>query len=115
MSTRGLYVVKDNENSFTIYKHWDNYPSGALDFIKKAKAYAWDLPRFDASDFGAAFIAANKTEGGNVYLTNESTTNADVMGIEFVYTIEQDQQNKSKLKVTIEHLGTNEPALVERV
>ena len=46
------------------YKHYDNYPSGAADFIENAKSYAWDLPRFEADDFAAAFVAANKAKSG---------------------------------------------------
>jgi hypothetical protein len=74
MSTRGVYTFIDEHNKFHVYKHWDNYPedngvSGAYAFIRLAKALAWDLPRFEASEFGAAFIARHKHEGGGVYLT----------------------------------------------
>jgi hypothetical protein len=69
MSTRAVYTFIDEHNKFHVYKHWDNYPEGAHTFIKKAKELAWELPRFEASEFGAAFIAANKSEGGGVYLT----------------------------------------------
>ena len=89
MSTRGLYTFTDSEgDSFTVFKHWDNYPSGAYNFIQKALTKAWDLPRFEADEFAASFIAANKKDGGgDLRLTNEATTNADVLGIEFIYTI----------------------------
>ena len=74
MSTRACYVFKDETDTFTVYKHFDGYPEGAASFFVKAIPYAWALPRYEAADFGAAFIAANKRvsddmQGGNVYLT----------------------------------------------
>lgn len=76
MSTRGVYTFIDEHDKFHVYKHWDNYPSdpkhpdiGAYAFIRMAKELAWELPRFEASEFGAAFIARHKTDGGGVYLT----------------------------------------------
>ena len=71
MSTRAVYTFKDDLTSCHIYKHHDGYPSGAQGFIQDALAYAWALPRFDPSDFAAAFVAANKSKGGGgVYLSN---------------------------------------------
>ena len=91
MSTRGLYIFKDHSGEqFTVFKHWDNYPSGAYKFIQNALTKAWDLPRFEADEFAASFIAANKKAGGDLRLTNEDTTNADVLGIEFIYTVTVD-------------------------
>lgn len=88
MSTRGLYTFIDSDNSqYTIFKHWDNYPTGAHAFIQNALKLAWDLPRFEADEFGAAFIAANKKGGGDLRLLNEASTNADVLGIEYHYLI----------------------------
>lgn len=88
MSTRGLYTFTDNEGlSLTVFKHWDNYPEGAHRFIQKALTLAWDLPRFEADEFGAAFIAANKKGGGDLRLLNETSTNADALGIEYHYFI----------------------------
>lgn len=88
MSTRGLYTFTDSDNlSLTVFKHWDNYPEGAHRFIQKALALAWDLPRYEADEFGAAFIAANKKGGGDLRLLNEASTNADALGIEFHYFI----------------------------
>lgn len=64
MGTRGTYKFIDNRNTVSLYKHWDNYPSGALGFIEKALEYSWELPRFEADEFAASFIAANKQKGG---------------------------------------------------
>ena len=70
MGTRAIYFFEDHDGSvYGVYKHYDNYPSGAADFIENAKAYAWEFPRFEADDFAAAFVAANKAEkGGEVRL-----------------------------------------------
>lgn len=70
MGTRAVYFFEDHDGSvYGAYKHYDNYPSGAADFIENAKSYAWDLPRFEADDFAAAFVAANKAKrGGEVRL-----------------------------------------------
>lgn len=87
MSTRGLYTFTDNDSSYTVFKHWDNYPSGAYDFIQNALTLSWDLPRFEADEFAASFIAANKKAGGDLRLLNEDSTNGDALGIEYHYFI----------------------------
>lgn len=62
MSTRALYSFLDeNKVAYHVYKHSDGYPTGALDAIDAAMPFAWRLPRFEADDFAAAFVAANKT------------------------------------------------------
>jgi hypothetical protein len=102
MGTRAVYTFKDRHESFSVYKHYDGYPTGmgagegALGFIAAAKEYAWDLPRFEASDFAAAFIAANKQPGGgDVYMTKSYK---DHMDLEYRYEIEA---NEKKLFVKI--------------
>ena len=78
MSTRGLYTFvgewfpgyTDHRSgkkhkptqapSWNVYKHSDNYPTGAAGHIAAALAHAWPLPRYEADEFAAAFIAANK-------------------------------------------------------
>ena len=94
MSTRGLYTFKDADGEYTVFKHWDNYPIsdngyGAYQFIKNALAYAWELPRFEADEFAASFIAANKKAGGgDLRLLPADATNGDALGVEFWYTVE---------------------------
>jgi len=102
MGTRAVYTFKDERGSHSVYKHYDGYPEGegggfgAYGFIKAAKAYAWELPRFDASEFAAAFIAANKTQaGGDVYLTYGHEEHGD---LEYRYEISAD---KDKLIVKV--------------
>jgi hypothetical protein len=88
MSTRGLYTFIDSDNTeFTVFKHWDNYPSGAYGFIQNALTLAWDLPRFEADECAAAFIAANKKGGGDLRLLSADSTNGDALGIEYHYFI----------------------------
>lgn len=88
MSTRGLYQFTDGEQTINVYKHWDNYPEGAWGFIAAALPYAWELPRFEADDFAAAFVAANKKQGGgDIRLLNDASTNGDVLGIQYIYKI----------------------------
>jgi hypothetical protein len=94
MSTRGLYTFKDADGAYTVFKHWDNYPIsnsgyGAHRFIANALPFAWELPRFEADEFAASFIAANKKEGGgDLRLLPADATNGDALGVEFWYTVE---------------------------
>ena len=44
----------------TVYEHSDGYPDGAVCWITKTLEHAWPLPRFEADEFAAAFVAANK-------------------------------------------------------
>lgn len=83
MSTRAIYTFSEGDHSIHVYKHHDGYPyasygkgepleAGGLLWIKKAKELAWELPRFEADEFAAAFVAANKTgEGGCRLITAE--------------------------------------------
>lgn len=84
MATRAVYSFKDQYRTAHVYKHWDGYPTGALEFIAKATIYAWPLPRFEAEEFGAAFIRANKDEAGGVYLTSTYKDHGD---LEYRYQI----------------------------
>ena len=102
MGTRAVYTFKDKYNTHHVYKHYDGYPrgagagDGAIGAIEAAKEYAWDLPRFEASDFSAAFIAANKGQGGgDVYMTDGYEYHMD---LEYRYEIEK-QDNKLFIKV----------------
>ncbi len=61
MSTRGCYTFKDENDTLHVYRHSDNYPRGAVEAIKAALPFAWELPRFEADEFAAAFVAGNKS------------------------------------------------------
>lgn len=71
MGTRAIYIFEDAQDEVAVYKHYDNYPSGAACFIEEAKEYAWAFPRFEADEFAAAFVAANKPKkGGEIRLVS---------------------------------------------
>lgn len=109
MGTRAVYVfhdgVKSNDRCF-VYKHYDNYPQGAVGFIEAAKGYAWEFPRFEADEFAAAFVAANKNpKGGEVRIMSvrQFETDADLKQMytfcQYWYEITFDQE-KGDLIVT---------------
>lgn len=65
MSTSATITFSDSHPvKASVYSHSDGYPSGIDAMIVKAKALAWELPRFEADEFAAAFIAANKVRNG---------------------------------------------------
>lgn len=68
MGTRCLVSFIDNRQTVNIYQHSDGYPDGVSGPIAAAVKFAWQLPRFEACDFSAAFVAANKTRGGHIYI-----------------------------------------------
>lgn len=77
MSTRACYLFSDDPQTkvdpthlegHIVYKHHDGYPSGAIEALAKALPLAWQLPRFEADEFAASFVAGNKDCGGGVRL-----------------------------------------------
>lgn len=94
MGTRAVYSFFDNydpsltfqkEMGYHVYKHWDGYPEGAAGFFANTLEKAWKLPRYEADEFAAAFVAVNKGEGGgNVRLCHSQIEKYD---IEYVYEI----------------------------
>ena len=86
MSTRATYSFKDGVEAYHVYVHHDGCPTGALAKLQNtlASGLAWELPRIEMDEFAAAFIAANKTEGGSVRLTGGPERHGD---IEYAYTI----------------------------
>lgn len=84
MSTRAVYSFRDERSTHHVYKHWDGYPSGAAKAISDSLSKAWPLPRFEADEFSAAFVAANKTAGGDLRLTDDPGSHGD---LEFRYEI----------------------------
>lgn len=80
MSTRSTIAVKDEYNTFTIYRHCDGYPdteNGVLATLSLVLPFAWELPRFEAMDFSAAIIRAWKEHGGNIYCTKSHDSHGD--------------------------------------
>lgn len=100
MSTRACYTFKDLHNTFHVYKHYDGYPSGAEQWIGKALPLAWPLPRFEADEFGAAFIVANKKAGGDCRLVHSGDIK-DVAPGDIEYRYEIETRGASALYVTV--------------
>lgn len=78
MGTRAVITFIDNHDTFHVYRHWDGNPEYVLGTIESAKEYAWELPRFEACDFAAAYVRAQKTGGGNIYLTKHYNAHGDL-------------------------------------
>lgn len=88
MSTRAVFVFKDDRGTYAIYKHYDGYPSHALKIIAAAEKKAWPLPRFEADEFGAAFVAAAKHDMGGVRLLNyDKKETCFPHDIEYIYRV----------------------------
>jgi hypothetical protein len=84
MGTRAVYTFIDTDGRYSVFKHWDGYPTGACRFITNALTLAWPIPRFEADEFAAAFVAANKKQAGNIRLTDGPEAHGD---IEYTYEI----------------------------
>jgi len=107
MSTNALiYVVEQSDvidgpdKTYVIYKHWHGHPQGVQTMIERALTLAWPLPRFEADEFAASFIAANKTGSGDVRLVNPD--DASKTWFDFVYVIRH-MERSDKLNVTVGH------------
>jgi len=72
MSTSGTFTFTDNVDSYHVYVHWDCYPTGAAEYLEATlqAGKVWELPRFEADEFSAGFVATVKNNGGNVRLVN---------------------------------------------
>lgn len=69
MSTRATFTFVDNIGTeVTIYKHYYGYPLGAAIALHKTiqSGLAWPGGRFEADEFAAAFVAANKDGPGGI-------------------------------------------------
>jgi hypothetical protein len=64
-----MYSFYDPDGScYHVYKHHDGYPTGAAEALANALTLAWPLPRYEADEFAAAFVAANKDTRGEIRL-----------------------------------------------
>lgn len=70
MGTRAVITFKDESGSFSVYQHWDGDPDTVLANIGKLSGVAWELPRFEADEAAAAYVACFKTGPGNIRLLN---------------------------------------------
>jgi hypothetical protein len=105
MGTRAVYTFIDEDERHSVYKHWDGYPRWACRFIANALTLAWSLPRFEANEFAAAFVAANKKEAGDIRLTTGPDAHWDLA---YAYEI---QCPDGRLHVRICKIGYAGPGL----
>ncbi len=105
MGTRAVYTFIDEDTRHSVFKHWDGYPRGACRFIENALALAWPLPRFEADEFAAAFVAANKQGTGNIRLTEGPDAHGD---LEYAYDI---SRKGDQLHIRIHSVGYVGPNL----
>jgi hypothetical protein len=105
MGTRAVYTFIDEEECHSVYKHWDGYPRWGCQFIASALPLAWPLPRFEADEFAAAFVAANKKAAGDVRLTVATSVYGN---LEYAYRVRcQDGQ----LHIRIDKVSYPAPGL----
>lgn len=105
MGTRAIITFvepKDDYNpkrSYHLYQHWDGYPSGVADHLALmlSSGKCWPLPRYEADEIAAAYVATAKTQSGNIRLAHSRTSAADVA---YGYTIKPDRNNVLQIKVT---------------
>ena len=86
MATRAIYTFDDGYTQRHIYIHYDGYPSGAANYFEKwvGSGKSWPVPRFEADEAAAGFVAAVKDDPGNVRISDSRTRHCDV---EFGYTV----------------------------
>ena len=90
MATRAVFTFTDDHDTHHVYKHFDGYPKGAARALANTFPLAWEAPRFESDEFGAAFIAANKDEPGGLRLTDHWRDNID---IEYRYEIFREEKS----------------------
>src|SRR5579875_271779 len=78
MGTRAVYTFIDAAARHSVYKHWDGYPRCGCQFIINSLPLAWPLPRLEADEFAAAFVAANKQGAGDIRLTSGPEAHGDL-------------------------------------
>jgi len=83
MSTRALITVKDDHDTFHIYRHSDGYPDteyGVLADLQRVveSDQVWPLPRFEADEFAAAIPAVLKERAGNYRLSTGPEAHGDI-------------------------------------
>lgn len=88
MSTRSVFSFHEAgiKRKFHVYKHSDGHPAGAVRAFLNALPLAFDLPKFEADEFAAAFIAGNKQAGGGIRYSNGPQHHAD---LEYHYEVWQ--------------------------
>lgn len=99
MGTRAIISFTEKGEAHHIYKHFDGYPSGVIECFKALfeRGLCWNLPRYEADEMAAGFVAAAKDGQGNVRLARSRTQASDV---EFGYKVYQDKTGLLRMRVT---------------
>jgi len=86
MGTRAIYTFEDATDERHIFVHYDGYPKGAAAYFKQwlDAGVSWTIPRFEADEAAAGFVAAIKTGAGNVRIAGARFSYSDV---EFGYRL----------------------------
>ena len=117
MSTRAIYTFYDSANEVHVYKHHDGYPytgglhngeafeGGGLVWIKDAKGFAWDLPRFEADEFAASFVKANKSVVGGVRLIGNQQPWEYASDCEYWYKITSEGEDVRVTVLSVDWFG----------
>jgi len=86
MGTRAIYTFEDENDERHIFVHFDNYPVGAAEYLRQwlDAGVSWTMPRFEADEAAAGFVAAIKTGAGNVRIASDRFASRDV---EFGYRV----------------------------
>lgn len=105
MGTRSVFTFTDSNGDFHVYKHWDGFPESACHFLVRALNLAWPAGRFEADEFGAAFVAANKTTPGDIRLMSSCEPEEFPADIEYAYTIMQADNGQLIVRAYAVHDG----------
>ena len=72
--------IDQNGRNATVYIHENGNPSLAWQYFSKAlqSGLAFELPRYHAQGFAAAFVASNKTRPGGVYLAEKWNNHVEI-------------------------------------
>jgi hypothetical protein len=89
MGTRAVFTFTDTNGDFHVYKHWDCYPESVGHFFVMALDRVWPAGRFEADEFGAGFIAANKSGPGDLRLMPSCEPEDFPSDIEYHYQLMQ--------------------------
>ena len=86
MGTRAIYTFEDGYTERHVFIHYDGYPTGAASYFRKwlEAGTSWPLPRFEADEAAAGFIAAVKRGPGNVRICS---ARFDYCDVEFGYRV----------------------------
>lgn len=83
MGTRAVIEFKDENGTYSVYQHWDGDPKTVIENLKRTRN-RWSMPRFEADEYAAAYIATWKTNSGNIRISKGARAHGD---LSYVYTV----------------------------